>query len=242
MKTDRRGRLILFPASLSPGTEQSILTPQVEEWLPDVQFFLAEDIKTARRSISAMQLGIDISGLRFQELHKKTPDDMIPSLLQPCMEGNDVGLFSEAGMPCIADPGARAVKWAHQHHIKVVPLVGPSSIIMALIASGFNGQQFTFHGYLPIDREARKKSLLTLKDKVIKTGYTQIFMETPYRNDKLLKIILDTLFRKGGNDISLCIAVNITAPDECIMTKHIGEWKQQTPELGKRPAIFLFGI
>ena len=152
--------------------------------------------------------------------------------------GQDFGLLSEAGLPCIADPGNLMVKWSHENNIKVIPINGPSSIILALISSGFNGQEFTFHGYLPIDREQKKKQILFLENQVQKSGYSQIFMETPYRNNQLLEDLIKFL----NPNTKLCIAANINNPtEEFIKTLKISEWKNKKPELHKIPAVFVLG-
>jgi 16S rRNA (cytidine1402-2'-O)-methyltransferase len=195
--------------------------------------FFVEDIRTARRFISSLKLGKVIDELTFYELNKDTPQEQ--TLAQLKKLNADAGIISEAGCPGIADPGAVAVGFAHQLGYQVKPLVGPSSILLALMSSGFNGQSFTFHGYLPIDKAAKIKVLKNLEQTAKTKNQTQIFMETPYRNNQLLEDALQNLHP----ETSLCIAANITAEDELIKTLPVREWKKQKPDLHKKPTIFL---
>jgi 16S rRNA (cytidine1402-2'-O)-methyltransferase len=229
------GKLFLIPTVIAEGTEKSCLSPQVAEVVKHCQYFLVENVRTARRFISSLQLGIDITALQLEELNKDTPDAQISSLVKPLLEGKDIGIMSEAGCPGIADPGARAVAKAHELNAQVVPLVGPSSIFLALMASGFSGQQFAFHGYLPIDKQARTKKLKELEQESRSKGQTQIFMETPYRNGQLLADIVNQC---SGSSM-LCVAANINSPSEFIVSKRVHEWKKIPVDLHKIPSVFL---
>ncbi len=180
---------------------------------------------------------IDIDQLTFFELNKHTQSSEIPSFLKPLEKGEDVAVISEAGCPGVADPGADIVKLAHQKGISVVPLVGPSSILLSLMASGFNGQNFAFNGYLPVKSGERTKAINLLEKKAKIDQQTQIFIETPYRNNQLIADLLKTC----STSTLLCIAANITAENEFIATKKVGDWKKSVPDLHKQPAIFLIG-
>jgi 16S rRNA (cytidine1402-2'-O)-methyltransferase len=177
----------------------------------------------------------DFETVKFHILDKHTPPEDIPGFLKNAVDGKNTGILSEAGSPCIADPGQQVVKLAHIMSITVVPLVGPSSILLALIASGFNGQNFIFHGYLPIDKKQRIRKIKEIEQDAIRNDRTQIFMETPYRNNALL----DDLIRNSGISTLLCIASDLTTEEEFIKTLSIEEWKKNLPDLNKRPTIFL---
>ncbi|MEM9324065.1 MAG: SAM-dependent methyltransferase [Bacteroidota bacterium] len=213
------------------------MAPVVGEIIRQTRHFLVENVRTTRRYISSLRLGIEIGDLTFQTLDKKTSYDELMKLMKPLMEGEDMGVISEAGMPCIADPGRIAVDFAHSNDIEVVPIPGPSSILLALIGSGLNGQQFTFHGYLPIDREQRTKRILSLQKEVLGSDITQIFMETPYRNNQLLTDLVSNL----AGDLLLSIATNLTGDNESVRTKPISFWKAHLPDLHKKPTIFSLG-
>ncbi|WP_259015172.1 SAM-dependent methyltransferase [Emticicia fluvialis] len=225
--------IFLIPTILAPDTQTSVLAPQIVEVITKVDIFFAEDIRTARRFISSLKVGKVIEELTFHELNKDTPQDQTLAQLKKLKA--DAGIISEAGCPGIADPGAVAVGFAHQLGYKVRPLVGPSSILLALMASGFNGQSFTFHGYLPIEKAAKVKALKSLEQTAKNKRQTQIFMETPYRNNQMLDDVLQNM----GAETLLCIAANITAEDELIRTLPVKEWKKQKPDLHKKPTIFL---
>jgi 16S rRNA (cytidine1402-2'-O)-methyltransferase len=220
---------------LAEDTADSVLTPQVLEVCRNTHNFLTENIRTSRRFLSSLKLGLVIEDLKLEELSKKTPDAALDKLLAPLKQGIDIGIISEAGCPAVADPGARAVAWAHQNGVKVSPLVGPNSILLALMGSGLGGQKFQFHGYLPVKRAERKKAIQEL-ERLADRG-TQLFMETPYRNQPLLEDLVATC----QPDTLLCIAANITASTEYIHTKPIAHWKKQLPDLHKQPAIFALG-
>jgi 16S rRNA (cytidine1402-2'-O)-methyltransferase len=196
---------------------------------------LVENIRTARRFISSLKVEKNIPDLEFEVLDKNTSAEEVKNLLLPVINGADAGIISEAGCPGIADPGAVAVKYAHNYGIKVVPLVGPSSILLALMASGFSGQSFVFHGYLPIEAKDREKSIKEIELMAMKKNQTQIFMETPYRNEKLFQDLL----KYCRPDTLLCIAKDITGENEYINTLPISDWKSSAPEIQKSPVIFL---
>ncbi len=232
-----KGRLFLIPTYLDPSNGPEIIAPMVKDIIAGTDHFLVEQVRTARRYISSLNLGLDISALHFSTLDKATERKDIQRLMAPLLQGEDMGLMSEAGMPGIADPGRLAVDYAHQKQITVVPLPGPSSIIQALIASGMDGQRFTFHGYLPIERRERIARMAALEKEVRRTGVTQIFMETPYRNDKLL----DDLLTHLAGEALLCIASCITGSEELIRTQSVKAWKSDKPNLHKKPTIFCLG-
>ncbi|RFS17631.1 SAM-dependent methyltransferase [Emticicia sp. C21] len=225
--------IFLIPTILAPDTQNSVLAPQIIEVVTHLNTFFVEDLRTARRFISSLKLGKVIDELTFFELNKDTPQEQTLAQLKK-LKG-DAGIISEAGCPGIADPGAVAIGFAHQLGYRVRPLVGPSSILLALMGSGFNGQSFTFHGYLPIDKPAKIKAIKNLEQTAKTKQQTQIFMETPYRNNQLLEDALQNLHP----ETLLCIAANITAEDELIRTLPVREWKKQKPDLHKKPTIFL---
>ena len=231
-----QGNLFLIPTYLSADNDASFISPMVVEVLQNTKHFFVENVRTARRFISSLKAGITIEELAFQTLDKKTNWDQMYDLFEPIRKGEDMAVISEAGVPCLADPGNLAVSFAHQTHVKVVPMPGTSSIQMALIASGFNGQKFTFHGYLPIDKSPRQQKIREL-EKLSQSGYTQLFMETPYRNQQLIKDILKTC----RPDTLMSISANISGNSEKILTQPIGKWKKTDIQIHKIPAIFSFG-
>jgi 16S rRNA (cytidine1402-2'-O)-methyltransferase len=225
--------LFLIPTILAPDTQETVLPPHIKAVVSELNVFFVEELRTARRFISSLKLNKIIDDITFYELNKDTPHDQTLAQLKKLK--TDAGIISEAGCPGVADPGAVAVGFAHQLGYKVVPLVGPSSILMALMASGFNGQSFTFNGYLPIDKQLRIKSLKDLEQIAKKKQQTQIFMETPFRNNQLLEDILQNL----NSETFLCIACNVTAENEFIKTLRVKDWRKSKPDLHKRPTIFL---
>ncbi|GGD75088.1 S-adenosylmethionine-dependent methyltransferase [Emticicia aquatilis] len=225
--------LFLIPTILAPDTQETVLPPQIKAVVSELNVFFVEELRTARRFISSLKLNKVIDDITFYELNKDTPPDQTLTQLKKLK--TDAGIISEAGCPGVADPGAIAVSYAHQLGHKVVPLVGPSSILMALMASGFNGQSFTFNGYLPIDKQLRIKSLKDLEQLAKKKQQTQIFMETPFRNNQLLEDVLQNL----NPETLLCIACNVTAADEFIKTLRVKDWRKSKPDLHKKPTIFL---
>jgi 16S rRNA (cytidine1402-2'-O)-methyltransferase len=229
------GKIYLIPTVLAPDTGSEVLSPQIQKILPQLKYFFVENIRTARRFISSLKLEIDINSLLFFELHKDTLLSELQENFKIVLQGYDLGIMSEAGCPGIADPGARAVALAHQAGVRVVSLVGPSSILLALMASGMNGQSFVFHGYLPIEAAEKKKKIQTMEKTSQTLGQTQIFMETPYRNQQLLQDLLQW----ANPQTYLCVACNLTAEDEFVRTQKIKDWQKQIPNINKKPAIFL---
>jgi len=230
------GKIFLIPTYLSSSNNASFIAPIVVDIIRNCSYYFVENIRTARRFISSLKTDIVIEKLSFYELHKKSTWDELYPLFEPLREGDDMAVMSEAGLPCLADPGNLAVTYAHQTGVQVIPLPGTSSIQMALIASGFNGQQFTFHGYLPIDQNARKQRIREL-EKLARSGYTQLFMETPYRNQQLIKDILSVC----PSDTLLSIASDISGLHEKILTQPVSKWKKTNIQIHKIPAIFSFG-
>ena len=230
--------LFLIPAYLSEESPVEYFAPSIKEYILKTDYFFVENEKTARKVIKFFVPEKKQSELKLFLLDKYSESSDLKEAQKLMKSGQDFGLLSEAGLPCIADPGNLMVKWSHENNIKVIPINGPSSIILALISSGFNGQEFTFHGYLPIDREQKKKQILFLENQVQKSGYSQIFMETPYRNNQLLEDLIKFL----NPNTKLCIAANINHPtEEFIKTQKISDWKNKKPELHKIPAVFVLG-
>ena len=230
--------LFLIPAYLSDESPIDYFAPSIKEYILKTDYFFVENEKTARKVIKFFAPEKKQSDLQLFLLDKYSESNDLKEAQKLMKSGQDFGLLSEAGLPCIADPGNLMVKWCHENNIKVIPINGPSSIILALISSGFNGQEFTFHGYLPIDKEQKKKQILFLEHQVQKSGYSQIFMETPYRNNQLLEDLIKFL----NPNTKLCIAANINHPtEEFIKTLKISDWKNKKPELHKIPAVFVLG-
>jgi 16S rRNA (cytidine1402-2'-O)-methyltransferase len=228
-------KLYLIPTSLGETPFDTILPAANTQIVTDLKHFIVEDVRTARRFLKKANPAIEIDTLTFFVLNQHTSPEEISSFLKPMFAGHDMGVLSEAGCPAIADPGADVVAIAQRNNFTVVPLVGPSSILLSLMASGFNGQSFAFVGYLPIQPEERSKALKKLESRVYSESQSQIFIETPYRNMKMLEQILKTC----QPSTRLCIAVDITLETEMIKTKTVKEWKTQLPDLNKRPCIFL---
>jgi len=226
--------LYLIPCPISENTIPKVIPPQVLQIIFSLRQFIVEDLRTARRFLSKVGHPVSIENLQFRELNEHTAEIEIATLL-PYLQSADTGLMSEAGVACVADPGSFIVRLAHENGIKVVPLVGPSSILMALMGSGLNGQSFAFVGYLPVKRNERKERLRTLELRSSSERQTQIFMETPYRNMQLLEDILLTC----RQDTMLTIAADITGSNELIKTQSIKDWRKNMPELDKIPTIFL---
>jgi 16S rRNA (cytidine1402-2'-O)-methyltransferase len=228
------GKLYIIPNVVSENQVDTIPL-QVLTAIKTTSLFLVENVRTARRYISSLNLGVTIEDLEFFLLDKKTPDEEISRLMQPLLAGENVGILSESGCPGIADPGAKAVEWAHKKGVRVIPLVGPSSLLLALMGSGFNGQKFCFHGYLPIDKKPLEAEIRRLTTESNRFNQTQIFIETPYRNNQLLKTILSVC----DNSTQLCVARDLTGEQEFIETHSIGHWKSQEIDLHKVPTVFL---
>lgn len=230
------GTLYLIPTPLGEGDFASILPAGVQEQICLLNRFIVEHPKTARHFLKQLNLLQAMQTLQLEILDKHTPATELEALLAPLLAGEDVGLLSEAGCPAIADPGGLLVRLAHRKQIRVVPLVGPSAILLALMASGLNGQRFRFHGYLPIDSAARNKKIAELEKISIAADETQIFIETPYRNQKLLQALVQQCHTKTD----LAIACNLTQPDEFVLTQAISVWRQGNwPDLHKKPTVFL---
>lgn len=227
--------LYLIPVTLGDTAIDKVLPAHNREVIMHIKQFIVEEVRTARRFLKKVEPSIDIDGLTFYPLNKHTPQTDIAGYLQPLTEGQPMGVISEAGCPAVADPGADVVAIAQRKGLKVVPLVGPSSILLSVMGSGFNGQSFAFHGYLPIEPSERTRRLKTLEQRAYAENQTQIFIETPYRNRKLLDEILQTC----KPQTRLCIAADLTCDTEYICTKRIKEWKGHLPQLDKRPCIFL---
>ena len=230
-----KGKLYLIPTVLSDDTQESVLPTIITNHIKEINVFIVENIRTARRHIKKIYREKDINNTTFYSYGKHDKLNLEEDFLPHILNGENIGILSEAGLPCIADPGSKIVAYAHDFHIDIVPLVGPSSILLALMSSGMNGQSFAFTGYLPIDKGERKKVIRNLENAAKKNGQTQIFMETPYRNNQLL----DTLKAQCNNKTRLCIATNITSKNEFIQTKTIEEWKQTKLDIHKQPTIFL---
>ena len=233
----KSGTLYLIPTVLAEGTADKVISPQVVETVRHLQYFIVENLRTARRYVKAICPELVIEDLAFVQVDKDSSPAQVQASLKPLLEeGKDAGVISEAGCPGVADPGAEVVKFAHQKSIRVVPFAGPSAILLSLMGSGFNGQQFAFHGYLPIEKRDRIQALRHLEKEMQQHNQTQIFMETPYRNNKLLEDLVQTLHP----ETRLCIAANITSPEhEFIQTKTIQQWRGQLPDIHKQPAVFL---
>jgi 16S rRNA (cytidine1402-2'-O)-methyltransferase len=229
--------LYLVPNVLSEGDWQNVLPACIFAVLTQTRYYIVENVRTARRFLKQVNREIDIEKLTFFELNKFTKQADIPHFLKPIEQGENVAVISEAGCPGIADPGADVVKIAHQKGYKVIPLVGPSSIVLALMASGLNGQNFAFNGYLPVKANERSGLISKLENLAKAKGQTQIFIETPYRNNQLVNDLLKTC----SSSTLLCIAANLTGENEFVVTKSIGQWKGNVPDLHKQPAIFLIG-
>jgi len=229
------GTLYLLPVPLADEAADKSYTPYLRETINQIKEYIVENEKTARRFLKQAGLTTPQSELMLHDYGKHNRDKSNNNFFSGLLAGNDVGLMSEAGCPGVADPGADIVAEAHRKGIKVVPLVGPSSILLALMASGFNGQSFIFHGYLPIDKGDRARKIKDLESQAERYKQTQLFIETPFRNNQLLEEVL----RSCKPTTRLCIACNITAADELIKTQTITAWKKQLPDLHKKPAIFL---
>ena len=229
------GTLYLIPVPLAEATAAKSFTPFLVQTINSIGEYIVENEKTARRFLKEAGLKIPQSELIIHDYGKHNRNVDLAAFFKGLMDGKAVGLMSEAGCPGIADPGADIVAEAHKRGIKVVPLVGPSSILLALMASGFNGQSFTFHGYLPIDKGQRSQRIKELENQAKRANQTQIFIETPFRNNQLLEEILKTC----KPETRLCIGCNLTAEDEMISTRTIATWKKQVPDLHKKPTISL---
>lgn len=227
--------LYLFPSNLSEAPVGDVLPQANIGLISQVKYFIVENVRTARRFLKKCNRDINIDELTFSVLNVNTNPADIPSLLAPLEQGHDMGIISEAGCPAVADPGALAVAEAHRRGFKVMPLVGPSSILLSLMGSGFNGQSFSFIGYLPIHPQERTAALKQLHADIMRHDRTQIFIETPYRNNKLITDIIATL----PPSVRLCVATDLTGPGQRIITLPLAQWRKQQLDFDKTPAIFL---
>lgn len=232
-------KLFLIPCPIAENTASHTLPTEINNAILLCKHFLVENVRTTRRFISELKLGIKIEDLQFYELTKDSKSADIKKILQQLKSSDckNIGVISEAGCPGVADPGALAVQLAHQMNIEIEPLVGPSSILLALMASGFSGQSFVFHGYLPIEKPNRIRKIELLEKEVLKTGQTQIFMETPYRNNA----ILEDLLQNCHPETLLSISADLKSEETFSKTLSIQQWKSQIPDLHKKPTIFLLG-
>ena len=227
--------MYLFPVPLSAGNLSDVLPAYNISIISDIKYFIVENLRSARRFLKQCNRDIDIDSLTFYELNGHTDQRSIPSMLKPLEEGNSIGVISEAGCPAIADPGADVVALAQRRGFNVIPLVGPSSILMSLMGSGFNGQSFAFNGYLPIDKDKRSHFFKLMQQRIVKERQTQIFIETPYRNNKLIAEIITVM---PGNML-LCVASDITGEKQSILTRTCSEWRKCNYNYDKIPTIFL---
>ncbi len=234
---NNKGALYMIPITLGDTAINQVIPEFNNNIINEIDVYVVENIKTARRFLKKSGILKPINELTFFELNKRTRETDLPSFLTPISEGKNIGVLSEAGCPGVADPGADIVALAQQQNIKVIPLIGPSSILLALMASGFNGQSFCFNGYLPKDQKDRTRKLKELEKIAKNKQQTQLFIETPYRNTHVLEDLLKNCF----STTKLCIAIDITLPSEQIYTKTIEQWKKTKINLQKRPCIFLIG-
>ena len=230
------GKLYLIPTIIADHTQADVIPAHVRNVLPSIRYFLVEDVRTARRYLSSLKIYESIESLHFEVLNKDTHSHQLEVFFAPVFLGHCVGVISESGCPGVADPGALAVQFAHQHQIDIIPLVGPSSILLALMASGLNGQHFAFHGYLPIDAKESAKSIKDFERESKQKNQTQIFIETPFRNNSVFAFLKANL----GDQTLLCIAADITGASEFIKTQSVKRWKENHYEWKKVPSVFLF--
>lgn len=229
------GKLFLIPVPVYFDYTDKTAVFFIDPIIHRLKTFIVEDVKTARRILIRAGYSLDIHETRFLVYNEHSKSHEVKALIDNCLEGEDIGLMSESGMPCIADPGSLVVKMAHSLGIRVIPLSGDSSVNLALMGSGFNGQRFCFHGYLPIEKQTRIKTLKELEQHIFQSDQTQIFIETPYRNQQLFDIIIQVL----SGSTWLCIASSLKSPEESIESKSIAEWRKSKHEMKKNPAVFL---
>lgn len=235
MDSNSRPTLWLIPSTMSDAPVSDVIPARNTEIASELLYFIVENVRTARRFLKRCNPAIDINRLTFFTLNTHTAPEDIPEMLAPMAEGHDIGVISEAGCPAVADPGADVVAIAQTRGYRVVPLVGPSSIIMGLMASGFNGQSFAFNGYLPVDRRERAEKLKQLERLIVRGNQTQIFIETPYRNNKLIAELAETM----PPALKLCVASDLTGPDESALTMPLSKWSRAKYNYDKRPTLFL---
>ena len=234
---NKSGTLYILPNTLGGESISDIIPNEVIEKAISLRYFIVENIKSARRVLRKMDREFPIDDSMFIEMNKRSTEQDSMKSLQWLIAGNDVGMLSDAGCACVADPGAEIVSLAHSQKIAVIPFVGPSSILLSLMGSGFSGQKFSFHGYLPKDRKERIRTLKTFEFESRKRGYTQIFMDTPYRNMNVLEDLLNEL----ADHTQLCIASNITLHNQRVRTMSVEDWRENAYDLSKSPCVFLIG-
>jgi 16S rRNA (cytidine1402-2'-O)-methyltransferase len=229
------GKLYLIPTSLGDSAPLETIPISIKKIIESIDVFIVENEKSARRFIKAVSSGKSQSSLTLFTLNKFTDPLEIPLYLEECYKGNNIGLLSDAGCPAVADPGAEVVKIAHEKNIKTIPLVGPSSILLAMMSSGMNGQNFAFNGYLPIEKVERKSKMKQLEKRSFDENQSQLFIETPYRNNS----VLEDLYKTLNSDTKICVACDLTLPTEYIKTQTAKQWKHSKLDFHKRPAIFI---
>ncbi len=227
--------LYLIPVNISSAAPAAVMPQENIETARRIKHFIVENVRTARRFLKAVDAGIDIDSITFTELSEHTPESEVPAMLAPIEAGEAVGVMSEAGCPAVADPGALAVAEAQRRGMRVVPLVGPSSLLLALMGSGFNGQSFAFLGYLPFESSKRSRAFSDMQRDIAHRRQTQIFIETPYRNNKLIA----ELCRRMPAEMLLCVASDLTGPDEKIITMPLRRWATARYDYDRRPTVFL---
>lgn len=234
----RKGKVYLVPNLLGSENHNNVIPEEVRLIACSMRHFIVEDLKTARRYLRKLDRQFPIDESEFYILNKKTDRSKMNAYLKPILEGHNMAVISEAGCPGVADPGAEIVALAHLKDIEVAPLVGPSSILLTIMGSGFSGQEFSFHGYLPKDRKDRINQLKKFEADSRRTGYTNIFMDTPFRNMN----VLDDLLNELAENTELCIASNLTCQDERIKTMTVKEWREKAYDLSKKPTMFAIGV
>lgn len=227
----------MTPIPIGENSYFELKNPKYINVISTTRYWVVENIRTMRRFMSEMRVGIEIDTIEFFEINKSYHPEELNNFLSKNIVFGNIGVASEAGLPGMADPGSVVALWAHKHGVTVFPLVGPGSLMLALIASGLNGQQFTFHGYAPIKENELKGFITEISKQTIRTGYSQIFIEAPYRSDRFLKALLQHL----NPEIYLCIAYNLHNAGEWIKTQTVQEWRSDIPELGKTPCVFIAG-
>jgi len=231
----KHGTLYLIPSMIGETPKEKVIPGYNMKVIGSLKYFIVEEIRTARRFLKQLYQDIDINTIQFLINNEHSTGNDQSLCIEPLLNGSDMGLLSEAGMPCVADPGAEIVKLAHDHNIKVIPLTGASSLLLSLMASGFNGQNFVFHGYLPIDKISRIKKIREIEKSVYTNNQTQIFIEAPYRNLQLFEAITEVC----SDSTRLCIATDLTMESEVIKVQTIRNWKGKHPDIHKRPTVFL---
>ena len=233
----KKGKLYLLPNNLGEYNNNLVIPSEVIAKTLQIRFFAVENVKNARRFLKSLATTFPIDDSHFIDLNKRTSHFDLIEIIEVLKNGNDVGILSEAGCPGIADPGTILVSLAHKEKIRVIPFVGPSSILLSIMSSGLSGQNFVFHGYLSKDRILRVKEIRKIENDALKTGYTHVFIETPYRNNNIFQDLIHNL----KNETNLSVASNITLKDEKIKTMSVMEWKKEKINIGKNPTVYLIG-